>query len=238
MWLRSILFQVGFILWTGAISLATLPFLLLPRRLHVPVVQLWARWSLAWLKITCAVDCEIRGHPPEGIALIASRHQSAWETIFYAAAIRDPAYVLKRELFRIPLFGWHLWRAGNIGVDRSGHARTLKTMLRQAAAVVREGRRIIIFPEGTRTPPGAERTYHPGVTALYRSLGLEVVPVALNSGLYWPRRKLLKRPGTIIVEFLPPIAPGLAREVFEAELKSRIDTATARLVAEGRTTLA
>src|SRR5258707_10851018 len=118
-----------------------------------------------------------------------------------------------------------------IAVDRGAGATALKSMLRRAAAVAAQGRPIVIFPEGTRTAVGTSRPYHPGVAALYGRLRLPVVPVAVNSGLFWPRRRFLKRPGRIVVEALPPLPPGLERRAFLAELHARVEAATGRVVA-------
>ena len=142
-----------------------------------------------------------------------------------------PAYVLKRELIRVPLFGSYLKQCGMIPVDREGGGAALKQLLRAARTAVAQGRSILIYPEGTRTPPGERRPYHPGVAALYGDLGVPVVPVALNSGLFWGRRAFHKKPGTITIEFLPPIAPGLPRREFMRELQERMEGASQRLAA-------
>ena len=142
--------------------------------------------------------------------------------------------MLTRELLWIPCYGWYARKAGMVPIDRGAGATALKAMVRRAREVVAERRPIVIFPEGTRTAVGAKRPYHPGVAALYTQLGLPVVPVAVNSGLFWPRRRFLKRPGRIIVEVLPPLPPGLDRKAFIAELQSRIEMATERLVMGAR----
>ncbi|MEX0758775.1 MAG: lysophospholipid acyltransferase family protein, partial [Tistlia sp.] len=171
----------------------------------------------------------------EGGLLIASKHQSAWDTLVFPLLVRDPAYVLKRELLLVPFFGWIMWRLRMIAVDRKGGAAALRRMLAAARRIVgRERRPLVIYPEGTRTAPGDSRPYHPGVAALYGELGVPVVPVALNSGLYWPRQSFLRRPGRIVLEFLEPIPPGLPRRQFLAELEARIEPASRRLLAEGR----
>jgi 1-acyl-sn-glycerol-3-phosphate acyltransferase len=149
----------------------------------------------------------------------------------YTLLFDDAAIVLKRELVFIPIVGWAMARAGNITVARGDGARALRGLVRQAQARVRAGRSILIFPEGTRVAVGAEIPYQVGVAALYRQLGVPVVPVALNSGLFWGRRKFVKRPGVVTVEVLPPIPPGLGREAFMATLRERTESATARLVA-------
>ncbi len=143
----------------------------------------------------------------------------------------DAAYVLKRQLLWIPIYGWYLRKLDNLSVDRAGGASALRVMVEAGKRIIAQGRSIVIFPEGTRTVPGERRPYHPGIAALYTQLDVPVVPVALNSGLFWGRRAFLKRPGRIVLEFLPSIAPGLPRKVFMRELESRIETASERLCA-------
>ena len=187
-----------------------------------------------------AIEYEFRGleHlPKDGPFIVASKHQSAWDTLIYNIIILDCAYVVKRELLWFPFFGWFLWRVGMIGIDRKGGASSIKYLISVCKQRLSEGRSIIIFPQGTRTPPGATEPYLPGVSALYSHCNAPVVPAALNSGLFWPRRSFVKRSGKIIVEFLPAIEPGQPRRAFAAELEAAIEPATARLEAEGRAIL-
>ncbi|MFN3076024.1 MAG: lysophospholipid acyltransferase family protein [Alphaproteobacteria bacterium] len=186
-----------------------------------------ARWTLS-------LHFEARGleNLPTGPAILASKHQSAWETFALHLLVRDPVYVLKRELFLIPLVGWLMWRTGMIGIDRSRGTAALKGMVRGAAKALAERRQIIIFPEGTRTAPGATALYHPGVALLYQNFDVPLIPVALNSGLFWGRRSFLKYPGTVLVEFLPPVPAGLSRREFLSQLRDRIEGASERLAAE------
>ena len=171
---------------------------------------------------------------PPTPAVFAFKHQSAWETLVLHLLLRDPAITLKRELTQIPLFGWYLTHAGMIRIDRAGGARALRTLIDDSRAALTRGAEIVIFPEGTRAPVGGRNPYHPGVAALYLHLECPVVPVALNSGVFWPRRSFIKRPGRIALEFLPPIGPGLDRKRFMAELEERLEGATERLIAEAR----
>jgi 1-acyl-sn-glycerol-3-phosphate acyltransferase len=229
-----VLFNTLFFAWSAVISLTLWPTLMLPRRYLYWITRLWARVIVFLLRHVIGLSYEVRGldHAPEGPTIVASKHQSAWDTIVFFLLLRNPAYVLKAELLLIPVIGWYLRRVGMIAIDRQRGARALRVMLSAAKRAVSEGRPIVIFPEGTRTAPGEERPYQPGTTALYTQLGLPVVPVALNSGLYWGRRRFVKRPGCIIIEFLPAIAPGLDRVAFASALERRIEDATARLVAE------
>jgi len=232
--LRSTLFKVAFYAWTALLGIGGLPMLLAPRTSVMRFGRWWSRSVLDLASAIAGVEYELRGaeHLPRSPAIIAMKHQSAWDTLAVPVLIGDVAIVLKRELLWIPCYGWYARKAGMIPIDRGAGATALKAMLRRARAVVAQGRSIVIFPEGTRTAVGANRAYHPGVAALYTQLELPVVPVALNSGLFWPRRSFLKRPGRIVVDALAPLPPGLERRTFLTELQSRIETATERLVAE------
>lgn len=229
--LRSVAFNLLFVLWSTAFSLTFWPLLVLPVRRITWLGRWWARGVLTFLALTVSLRHELRGleHKPHGPAIVASKHQSAWDTIVFFLLHERLAYVLKAELLLIPIIGWYLARVGMIAIDRRGGARALRGLIARARRAVAKERTIVIFPEGTRTAPGARRPYQPGVAALYAQLNLPVVPVALNSGLYWRRRGFLKRPGTIILEYLPPIPPGLDREAFTATLEARIESAVARL---------
>ena len=182
----------------------------------------------------CGLRYEIRGldNLIKGPCIVASKHQSAWDTLIFLTLLERPSYIYKRELSWIPLFGWYLARSGGITVERVGGAKALVRMVEIARRRVADGSSILIFPEGTRAAPGRRLPHHPGVAALYDRLDIPVVPVAVNSGLYWGRRTFLKKPGCIILEFLPPIAPGQPRKRFSAELEYRIEAATERLLNE------
>ena len=234
--LRSLIFNVLFFGWTGLLSVVGLPVLVLPRRATVALARFWLRGTLAMLAGVVGLRHQVRGADrlPPGAVILAMKHQSAWETLALNLIFPDPAFVLKRELYWIPFFGWYLARSGQIALDRSAGAGAMKKMLRLARQVAADGRRIVIFPEGTRVAPGETRPYQPGIAGLYGALGLPVVPVALNSGVFWRRRGFLKRPGTIAVEVLPAIPPGLKREEFMATLATSIESATAKLVDEAQ----
>jgi 1-acyl-sn-glycerol-3-phosphate acyltransferase len=230
---RSALFNLTFYLWTMLISIVALP-LLVSQRGTIWISSLWAVVSLLLLRLIVGLSYEVRGlnNLPKGSAIVALKHQSAWDTIALWVLLENPAIVLKRSLARIPVFGWYMRWGKAIIIDREAGAKALRPMVAAARSAVAEGRPIAIFPEGTRTPIGARGSYQPGVAALYKQLGLPLVPVALNSGLFWGRRSFLKRHGHILVEFLPAIEPGLDRRHVMAELERRIEQATAMLVAE------
>jgi 1-acyl-sn-glycerol-3-phosphate acyltransferase len=164
-----------------------------------------------------------------GPAVYALKHQSAWETIAFPALAPPISGVLKRDLLVIPIYGWYMRRLGMVPIDRSAGAGAIRELMRRAKDETARGRSIMIMPEGTRLPPGRAGRYHPGVAAIYGHLGLPVVPVALNSGLFWGRRSLVLKPGTVTMEFLEPIPPGMERAAFMALLQERIETASERL---------
>ena len=193
----------------------------LPRRQMLYVVHLWLR-QMAWLENHIGgITYRVVGsaYVPAGACIIACKHQSAWETLKLHLLFSDPAIVLKEELLNIPLWGWYLRRVGMIPIDRAGYTKALSSMMLAAHKAVAAGRKIVIFPQGTRIAPGVTKPYKSGVVALYQELNLPIVPMALNSGLFWPKNGFLKKPGTITVEFLPPILPGLPREAMMERLK-------------------
>jgi len=231
---RSALFNTLFVLWSVALMVLWLPALPGPRIWTPRGQTFWAKGVMAMLKTIAGIEIEIRGRErlPEGAFVVASKHQSAWDTIIWHIIVDDPAIVMKKELLLIPMYGWYSKKAQMIPVDRKAGAKALRTMMRAAEAATAMGRPLIIFPEGTRSAPGERKPYQPGTMAFYRHLKLPVVPVALNSGLFWSKRTPIKRPGKIILEFLEPIEPGMAKQQFNEELENRIETATANLVAE------
>lgn len=236
--LANVVFYINLSLW---LVFAAFPALLLPRRYLTKVAAAWARSALYLMRITAGTRYEIKGleNIPEGGLMVAAKHQSFWETFVLVMLFPDPVFILKRELTWIPFFGWCLLKLRMIPVDRGGKARALTAVARRARVELgQNGRQLLIFPEGTRRAPGAPPDYKYGVAHLYGSLGVPCVPVALNSGLFWPRRKFLRPPGTIRLEFLPPILPGLPKAEFYALLQETIETASNRLLEQGRAELA
>lgn len=232
--LRALAFNVAFYLNTAAFMIASIPLFLTPRRITIKSLLVWGKVTRCLHRLIVGARVELRGteNLPQGACLVASKHQSAWDTCVLPSFFADPAIVLKRELTWIPLYGWFIHKFGMISLNRGGGAAAMRALREAAKREAANGRQILIFPEGTRKVPGAEPDYKPGVALLYNELGLPCLPVALNSGLFWPRRKAMRYPGTIIVEFLPPIPPGLARREFIKRLEEAIETATNRLVAE------
>jgi 1-acyl-sn-glycerol-3-phosphate acyltransferase len=234
---RSALYNVAFYLNLAMWCLVALPTLVLPRHFLMVIVRCWGASSLWLLELIAGTDVSWRGLDklPEGGCLVASKHQSAWETFALFTILKDPVFILKRELTLIPFFGWYLIKAAMIPVRRGQTGReALAELSSKAREAIAAGRQLIIFPEGTRRAPGAPPDYKSGVAHLYAATGARCVPIALNSGLYWPRRAFTRRPGTIAVEVLEPIGPGLRPKAFLAELRTRIEEASARLLEEGR----
>ena len=234
--LRSLAFNIAFYVNIVAWMLMCLPAMALPRRAMLGMVQAWARSTLTLMRVLTGTRMQVRGRDrlPAGGFILASKHQSVWETFALLTVVDDPAFILKRELTWIPLFGWLAWKAGMIPIDRQGGSGALAGMNRRAAEAVAAGRQLIIFPEGTRRAAGAPPSYKAGVSHLYRALGVPCLPAALNSGWFWPRRRFLRRPGTVVVELLEPLPPGLPREVFMTRLQAGIESASDGLLAEAR----
>jgi len=234
--LRSLLFTLAFYVTTALFLLLGSWLLLAPRSWAMAGLRAHAIVSVWLLRVIAGTRLEVRGHDklPKGACLVVSKHQSAWDTFGLVPLFRDPAIVLKDELKWIPFYGWFCVKFAHILVKRDKAAKALRAMIADGEARKAQGREIVIFPEGTRQAPGAPPDYKPGYVALYEALGVPCVPLALNSGLFWPRRSVTRYPGTILVEFLDPIPPGLPRKDFRAMLEARLEAATQRLVAEGR----
>jgi 1-acyl-sn-glycerol-3-phosphate acyltransferase len=224
------LFYLNTLFWL----MVGLPTFFMPYRATIWVAQAWGRVNLVLLHVA-GIKFELRGAEkiPPGALIVASKHQSTWETFALLTLFDDPLFILKRELQWIPVFGWLLIKGRMVPVDRGAGSQALVDMTERARVELGRGRQLIIFPEGTRRPAGAEPRYKYGVAHLYAAEGVPCLPVALNSGVFWPRRRaLMLRPGTVIVEILDPIMPGLDKDVFFKRLQEQIETATARLIAE------
>jgi 1-acyl-sn-glycerol-3-phosphate acyltransferase len=233
--LRSILFNILFYANVVLHLMIAMPAAAISPQAVIAVAKQWGRVNLWMLRHICGLSVEWRGLekiPPGGL-LIASKHQSAWETFALLTILEDPIFVLKTELMWIPVFGWCMRKAGMIPVDRGAGRAALTAMTARVRDALADGRQIIIFPEGTRRPPGAPPKYKFGVAFVYEDSAAPCVPIALNSGLYWPRRRFLRFPGTVRVEVLDPILPGLDRKTFFTDLEEKLEAATARLIAEG-----
>lgn len=237
---RSLIFNIVFVLNNILWFVGCLPALLLPRKTFFRwILHPWCWSNLKLHGLICGVRMEFRGREnlPEGGYIVACKHQSAWETMALAASVPEPRYILKRELLFVPFFGFYLLRTGQVAINRGKRAEAIAAMNKAADLAVKEGGQLLIFPEGTRRPVGSEPVYRQGVGHMYEALKVPVVPVAINAGVFWPRRTFLKYPGTVVMEFLPVIQPGLPREEFMELLQRTIEEATGRLVAAGQAEL-
>jgi 1-acyl-sn-glycerol-3-phosphate acyltransferase len=234
--LRSAVFNVLFYVNLVMFLVLGSWLFLCPRIWAIRGLQTWARSSLWLLRVICNIKMEVRGreHLPKGASLVAGKHQSFWETFAILPLVDDPCMVLKKELTYIPLFGWFALKFRMIAVERSAGSAALKKLVARAKEEAASGRQIVIMPEGTRKAPGDLPDYKPGAAALYGALDIPCVPFGLNAGLFWPRRKFLRFPGTIVIEFLPAIPAGLPRKEFQARLQDAIEASTLKLVKEGK----
>lgn len=233
-WIRSALFNLAFYLLTAAMLLGALPLLLASRRAMLALARCWARGVVWLLRTLCGIRFRLEGAehlPPAGSpALIAAKHQSAFDTIIWFALLPEVAYVLKRELLLIPIYGRLARRMAMIAVDRRAGAAALRHLVQAGRAAAADGRQIVIFPEGTRVAPGQRVPYQPGIAALAQATGLPVIPAATDSGRCWPRRAFCRRPGVVTLALLPPLPAGLPRAALMPRLETVIETETARLL--------
>lgn len=231
--LRSVLYNIHYVLWTILVAGLCLPTLLRPGKVSFAVPHLWCRGLVWGARLICGIRWRVEGleNLPKGPVILISKHQSAWETLFLPMLVPKPVFILKKELLSIPFVGWYMAKTGMIAVDRKAGASAMKTMLRGADGAMEEGRQIIIFPEGTRVAVGSNHDYQPGVAALYARFGgrIPMIPVALNTGLVWGRNSFIKRPGMVVVRIMPPLEPGLDKKAFTAHLKTLIDGESDRL---------
>ncbi|PPD42341.1 MAG: 1-acyl-sn-glycerol-3-phosphate acyltransferase [Methylocystis sp.] len=236
LFLRSLLFQILF--FTNTILLMTiwLPGLVMRRQVSMELGRTWGRINLWLLDKVCNLEIDWRGLeniPKDGGALIvACKHQSAWDTFVLPIRFPDFSYILKHELVWIPFFGWYLLAAEQIGINRARGGKLLPQLVEKSRKLFAQGRQLFIFPEGTRRPAGAPPAYKVGIAHLYAATNTPVLPVALNAGLFWPRRSFLIYPGTAVIEFLPIIPPGLPQREFFEKVQNEIETASDRLIAE------
>ncbi len=229
---RSILFTGLFHLNLAAHVIAALPTLALPRRRVMAIAKSWSRANAWLLRVVCDIRVEwagLDGIPP-GRLIVAPKHQSTWELFALIGVFADPAFIIKREVLQIPLLGWCMRKAGMVPVGRGDRSADRAALTERARHELDGGRQLIVFPEGGRRLPGAEPAYGDLIAQLYDETAAPCLPVALNSGLVWRLRSLVRRPGTIRVEFLQAIPPGLSRRALRERLQGEIEAATARLM--------
>lgn len=233
LFIRSLIFKICFIVMTLLeMALFAPVYFLLPRQKAWFLPRLWARscfWLQKWL-LGLRYQVEGLENLPKGAYIVASKHQSAWETMALPLYLPDPSFILKRELLWIPFFGWYLAKMGMVPINRGAPLQALKALIEKGREKAEQNRQIVIFPEGTRREPGAAPAYKPGIYPIYAELGLPVVPVALNAGLYWPKKGFCLYPGTIKCRILPPIAAGLKRKEFMQKLETVIEAESAALL--------
>ena len=230
-WLRSFIFVIWLYAAMAVVGLVLWPLVVFDERHVWTALRSWGRatlWGLRWI-IGARVSFEGLENVPQGGALIAMKHQSTLDTIVPALFIPRPVYVFKKELGNVPVMGAYLKR-NQIGVDRSGHAKALKSLMRGAREAVAKGGQVLIFPEGTRQELDAPPDYKPGIAAMYKDLGVPVTPVALNTGLIWKPKGIMRSKGHVTFKVLPPIQPGLPRDEFMAELERILETESQALL--------
>ena len=232
--IRSALCTVCFYVWSIFMGLVMIPMVLLPRPAFRWFVQIWSKGVFILFRIIVGIRIEVRGREfiPTGPSLIASKHQSEWETLIFLHLLHDPVYIMKKELGYIPGYGTYARKMKMIFIDRAGYSKTLRKLIQDAQDTIATGRSLVIFPEGTRIEPGVKAPYHTGIAALYSALDLRVSPVVHNSGLCWPKQSFRKYAGTITIRFLEPIEPGLERHEFMTRLEHDMETASDGLLAE------
>jgi len=224
-WLRSWAYFFTFLTWTIFAALAFLP-LLLTKPTALIAVRLWTGGVMKLARVVAGIHCRVEGieHVPKGACIIAAQHQSSFETYRLFQDLEHPIFILKRELTWIPFIGWYMTRAGFVPIDRGAGAGAMRKMLREAQRALEAGHQVVVFPEGTRVRPGQNQAYRPGIVALYSQCAVPVVPMALNTGYFWGKTRILKIPGQIIFRFLPVLPEGLDKDSLLAELRTRLDS--------------
>ena len=229
---RSLLFALLFYAWSLTLCVLFLPALALPRGIVAWAFKLWARGVIVLLGVCCGIRVEVRGreHVPTGRALVAAKHQCMFDVFAQFVVLPDSCFVMRKELMLIPFFGWYAWKQRMVVIDRDGGSAALRQMVRDGQDRLAEERQLLIFPEGHRGEPGVAGDYQPGVAGLYRDLGLPAHLVATNSGMHWPAHGILRRPGTIVFEYLEPLPAGMKRADFMRQMQERIEAASTALL--------
>lgn len=238
--LRSLLFNILFFGWSAIICVGMLPFIYMGKKGAVTVTRIYLAVIYFLEKNILNLDYEVRGReyiPAEGAYLVAAKHQSAYETLKLYALFGDPAIILKKELANIPLWGRFLVNLDNIAIDRSNREESMNSIVTESLRIKEQGRPIVIFPQGTRVGvgvPADKKPYKSGVVKMYKAAGIPIVPMALNTGVFWGRNSFIKYPGKVVIQFLPPIAPGQDEKEVLTDITERVEEATERLVEEAR----
>ena len=230
---RSLLFEAFFYTNMTLFGIVLAPVTFLSRRLTAKFVQTFCQAMMFALKQICGLRTEVRGEIPQGEVLIASKHQSFLDVLILLSVLDTPRFVMKKELRFTPVFSWYAKGLGCIVVDRSAGRTALEAMLAAIRKAKGELGQLVIYPQGTRVAPGARRPYRAGVAAAYVDTGLPCVPAATNTGVFWGRNSVLRRPGIAVVEFLPPIRPGLEQDQALARIEAAVESASDSLRREG-----
>ena len=231
-WTRSLIFIGQMYLAMLVLAIFFTPWAIVQRSAAFTAVHTycrWVRWTASWM---VGLKSEIRGTPPTGEVLIAAKHQSFFDIILIVSAVPRPKFIMKSVLRFAPILGWYAKRIGCVPVDRGKRAQAIQQMVEGVKSGAQEPGQLIIYPQGTRVAPGADRPYKIGTGVLYEQTGQPCVPAATNVGVFWPRHGILRKPGLAVVEFLPVIDPGMEKDAFMAELKEVVETHSDRLMAE------
>lgn len=231
-WLLSLLFIIQMYLAMAVLAVVFAPWALVSRRGAYKAMHSYCAWVIFTARLLCGLRCEVRGTPPTGEAIIAAKHQSFLDIILIFNAVPAGKFIMKRELIYAPFLGQYALKIGCVPVNRGKRGAAIIRMKADVAAGAAEPGQLIIYPQGTRVDPGVSMPYKVGTGLLYEQLGQPCVPVATNVGLFWPKLGILRKPGLAVVEFLPPIAPGLKVQDFMARLEAEVETHSDRLMAE------
>lgn len=227
--IRSTIFNLAFFGITAIMAFVTLPATLMKRETTMKIVRLWVRTVYFLERHILGLDYEVRGweNVPEGSFLLAAKHESAYETFKMHILFADPAIVLKKELTRVPLWGAFIRKSDPIAIDRSSVKQSIKSLMSEVQRVKAQGRPIVVFPQGTRVKSTAttkDKPYKSGIARMQEASGLPIVPLALNTGLFWPKMSWIKKPGKVVFEFLPPIPAGKSSDEVMALLEEKLES--------------
>ncbi|MBA5724012.1 1-acyl-sn-glycerol-3-phosphate acyltransferase [Candidatus Liberibacter sp.] len=233
--IRSIIFNILFCINILLAAIISIPlWLLSTKKQFMRFARIWVNIQQLLLKYVTKTCLKVEGleHiPPKG-CIIAIKHQSSWDTIFFLTCLNDPIFIVKRSIFYIPLFGWYCFRLGMIGVDRNSKRIDMRNIIKRSQKTVEQNRQLVIYPEGTRRPPGAKTIYKKGIAHIYNSLSVPVIPIVVHAGLFWPHKGFMRYPGNFKVRILPPIPPGMPKEDFFAKLQDNMEYESKKLLLE------
>lgn len=231
-WIRSIVFIIQATVMLPVIGLLWAPWAMVSKRGAYAGCRAYARWVIWTAGWMINLRCEVRGTPPDMASLVPSKHQSFLDILMIYNALPNAKFIMKNQLRWAPFLGQYATKMQMVFVDRGKRGAAITKMLADVEAGSKEPGQLVIYPQGTRSAPGTKMPYKVGTTILYEQLNQPCYPVATNAGVFWPRRGLYRRPGVAVVDFLPPIAPGMERDAFVAELETRIETASDALLKE------